>query len=92
MKLYYRRSKMKIKVALGVLLLSMSASVFAQPGYDRHDRYDRDRHHQRADRVCFANGKAYRLGSSIRTYKKIQVCERIRGRAMWVSQNRHRIH
>lgn len=76
---------MKIKVALGVLLVSMSASAFAQPGY--HDRYDR--HHPKAERICFENGRAYRLGSVIRKYHRVQVCERVRGRAMWVSHNRH---
>ncbi len=82
---------MKIKVALGVLLVSLSATAFAQPGYhDRHDRYDRDRHHPKVERMCFANGKAYRLGSVIRKYQRVEVCERVRGRAMWVSHNRHR--
>lgn len=75
---------MKIKVALGVLLVSMSAAAFAQPGY--HDRY---RDHPRAEFMCFANGHGYRVGSVVRTYHRVQVCERVRGRAMWVSRERH---
>lgn len=85
---------MKIKIALGVLLVSMSSAVFASgQSYDRHDRndrhssYDRDRHHSRADRVCVLNGRAYPVGSVVRQYRRVQECERVRGRAMWI--NRH---
>lgn len=79
---------MKIKVALGVLLVSMSAAAFAQPGYP--DRYRDHPHADRmAERMCFANGQSYHLGSVVRTYHRVQVCERVRGRAMWVSHNRH---
>lgn len=87
---------MNIKIALGVLLVSMSASVFAQPHSNDRGRdgyYGRDRHPPRVERACFLNGKAYPVGSVVKKYRRdrgVQVCERIRGRAMWIDRYHRR--